>query len=84
MKLVQSMNPSRTYMGVTFPKGVAVELPADFPPDHAQHLLDWGWDRVDAPEPQAQDEPDPAPVTDASETEPAPEPQAQKPSGRRR
>jgi hypothetical protein len=43
------MNPERTYLGVTFPQGVTVTLPPEFPPDHAQHLLDWGWERVEEP-----------------------------------
>ena len=71
MKLKQNMSPSRTYLGVTFPKGVTVTLPPDFPPDQAQHLLDWGWERVDKPEiaepPPHMDNPD----TEAVEAEAA-------------
>jgi hypothetical protein len=51
MKLRQTLSPKRGYLGVTFPYGEIVELPVDFPPDQAQQLLDWGWERVDDPEP---------------------------------
>jgi len=50
MKLVQSMSPSRSYLGVTFLHGVAVTLPPDFPDDQVQTLLSWGWEvAADAP-----------------------------------
>ena len=75
MKLMQDMNPERTYRGVTFPQGVAVELPADFPEDHAQHLHDWGWKKIEeaapaasAPELVVEEEPSSEPV-EAEETD---------------
>ena len=70
MKLVQKMDPEREYLGVKFPKGKVVKLPDDFPPDHAQHLLDWGWERVDAPKPDP--EPEPVVTTALSEDDEVP------------
>jgi hypothetical protein len=47
MKLMQTKSPSRTYLGVTFPQGEAVELPASFPADQVRFLLAWGWTVVE-------------------------------------
>jgi hypothetical protein len=59
MKLVQSMSPSRTYLGVTFPLGVPVQLPDGYPADAVTDLLSWGWQALpDDPAPQPVAEPD--------------------------
>ena len=68
MKLV-NLKRTATYLGVRFPKGVPVELPADFPEDQAATLIAWGWTEVFEPTPNLRPA-DGGPVIDPSDPNP--------------
>lgn len=74
MKLV-NLKRTATYLGVRFPKGVPVELPADFPEDQAATLIAWGWTEVLAPTPNLRPV-DGGPVLDPIDPNPIPTPKA--------
>lgn len=70
MKLVQNMNTRRHYGGVEFPKGVPVELPADFPEQKVRALLAWGWEKVEEAEPVNATTPEPIEEAEVEHDEP--------------